>query len=146
MVQILSSLYFVALVWRFFHTAIFYMYLHEIFSPSLLSLLPAITLPASVFFILPLTWCKIYKMAICICLLLILAYFDLEFFKGQLKLSDCLQSLSSQNLLQYCSKSTWNRSDRIRGTTTVVRQFFHPPILPLIPLLAGSWHTGLGLL
>lgn len=100
-------------------------FLPPFFSSSLLS--PS---PASVFFILPLTWCKIYKMAICICLLLILAYFELEFFKGQLKLSGFLQSLSSQNLLQYCSKSTWNRSDRIRGTTTVARQFLHPPIYP----------------
>ena len=86
------------------------------------SLPPILPPPSdSVFFIIPLTWCKIYKMAICICLLLILAYFELEFFKDQLKLSGFLQSLNSQNLLQYCRKSTWNRSDRIRGTTTVVR-------------------------
>ena len=49
------------------------------------SLPPILPPPSvSVFFILPLTWCKIYKMAICICLLLILAYFELEFFKDQI--------------------------------------------------------------
>lgn len=93
------------------------MYLHEIFSPSLLLPLPPI-LPhpsASVFFILRLTWCKINKMAICICLLLILDFFQLEFFKGQLKCLTFCNLLNSQNLLQYYNKSTWNRSDRTRG-------------------------------